>query len=78
MSQKCDVLVAKGRNAVFIHRVPVCRLALLVSLLGVLKSLPRSLLPCFVILLVVRLCSTTMSVGGTIVQLSSALVVFVM
>jgi hypothetical protein len=78
MSQKCDVLVTKGRNAVFIHRAPVCRLGLLVSLLGVLKSLPRSLLPCFVILLVVGLCGTTMSVGGTIVQLSGALVVLVM
>jgi len=53
MSQNCDVLVTKDRNAVFIHGVMMRLPGLLVSLLGVLKSLPRSFLPCFVILLLV-------------------------
>jgi hypothetical protein len=78
MSQSCDVLVPKGRDAVFIHSIPVRLLGLLVSLFGVLKSLPGALLPSLVILFLMGFCSTTMSVGGTIVQLSSPLMVFVM
>jgi hypothetical protein len=50
----------------------------LVSLLGVLKSLPRSLLPGLVILFLMSFCRNTMSVSGTVVQLSRALMVLVM
>jgi len=78
MSQRCDVLVPKDRDAVFIHGIPVRPLGLLVSLLGVLKSSPGALLPGLVILFLMGFCSTTMRVGCTIVQLSSPLMVFVM
>ena len=78
MSQNCDVLVTKGRNAVFIHSMPMRLPGLLVSLLGVLKSLPRALLPGLVILFLMSFCRNTMSVSGTVVQLSGALMVLVM
>ncbi len=78
MSQSCDVLVPEDRDAVFIHSIPVHLFGLLVSLLGVLKSSPGALLPGLVILFLMGFRSTTMSVGGTIVQLSSPLMVFVM
>jgi len=70
--------VPKHREAVFIQSVPVRLLGMLVSLLGVLKTLPGALLPGLVILLLMGFRSTTMSVGGTIVQLSSSLMIFVM
>jgi len=41
MSENCDVLVTKDRNAVLINSAKVCLPGLLVSLLGVFKSLPR-------------------------------------
>jgi hypothetical protein len=78
MSQCCDVLVPKQSDAVFIHRVPMRLLGILVSFLGVLKSLPGALLPGLVILFLRVFRSTTMSVGGAIVQLSGSLMIFVM
>jgi hypothetical protein len=70
--------VPKEREAVFIYCVPVRLLAMLVSLLGMLKSLPGEFLSGLVILLLMSFGSTTMSVGGTIVQLSGSLMLFVM
>jgi len=78
MSQNCDVFVPKYRNAVFIHRVPVRPPGLLVSLSGVLKGLPRVLLPGLVILFLMGFGSHTMSVSGAVVQLSGAWMVLVM
>jgi Cu/Ag efflux pump CusA len=77
ISQRRDVLVPKERDAVFIHSVPVCLLGMLVSFLGVLKSLPGALLSGLVILFFMGFRSATMSVGGTIVQLGSSLMIFV-
>ena len=77
MSQRGDVLVPKGGDAVFIHRGPVRLLGMLVSFLGVLKSLPGALLPGLVILLFMGFRGAAMSVGGAIVQLGGALMIFV-
>ena len=73
-----DFAVPKDRDAVLIHSVPVQLLATLVSLLGMLKSLPGALLPGFVILLLMGFRGTTMSVCGIVVQLSGPLLIFVM
>ena len=78
MSQRCDFLMPKHREAVFIQSVPGRLLGMLVSLPGVLKSLPGELLPGLVILLLMGFGSATMSVSGIIVQLSSSLMIFVM
>jgi hypothetical protein len=78
MRQSCDVLVIKGRYAMFIHSTKMRLPGLLVSLLGVLKSLPRSLLPGLVILFLMSFRRNTVSVGGTVVQLGRALMVLVM
>jgi hypothetical protein len=78
MSQGCDVLVPKSRFAMGLHSVPVCLLGFLVSLLGVLESSPRAFLPGLVILFLMGFRSTTMGVGGSIVQFSGSLMVFVM
>jgi hypothetical protein len=75
--QRCDVLVPKVPDAVFHHSVPVRLLGLLVSLLGVLKSPPGELLPGLMILFLMGFRRTAMSMGGTIVQLGGALVIFV-
>ncbi len=77
MSQRGDVLVPKGRDAMLIHSGPV-RLLGHVSLLRVLKRLPGALSPGFVILFLIGLRSTEMTVSGALVQLSSSLVIFVM
>ena len=78
MRQRCDVFVPKDREAVFVHSVPVRLLGMLVSLLGVFKSLPGALLPGLMILFLMGFRSTAMSMGGTIVQLGSLLMIFVM
>jgi hypothetical protein len=78
MSQRGDILVPKIGDAVFVHSGQMRLLGMLVSLLGVLKSLPGALLPGLAILLLMSFRGTPMSVGGTIVQLSGALMVFVM
>lgn len=78
MSQNCDVLVTKGRNTMFIYSTKMRLSGLLVSLLGVLKSLHRAFLPGLVILFLMGFCSHTMSVSGAVVQLSGALMVLVM
>jgi len=70
--------VPKGRDAVFIHRVPMHPLGMLVSRLGVLKSLPGVLLSGLVILLFVRIRSRAMSLSGTLVQLGGSLMILVM
>ena len=70
MSQRGDLLVPKGGDAVFIHSGPM-------RLLGVLVSFLRALLPGLVILLLMGLRGSAMSVGGTIVQLGGALMIFV-
>jgi hypothetical protein len=77
MRQHRDVLVPEDRNPVFIHSVPIRLLGMLVGLLGVLQSSPGQLLPGLVILFLMSFRGTAMSVGGAIVQLRSALVVFV-
>jgi hypothetical protein len=78
MSQRGNVLVPKGRDAVFIHSRPVHLLGMLVSCLGVFESLPGALLSGFVILFFMGFRGAPMSVGGGIVQLGGALVVLVM
>ena len=78
VSQRGDVLMPKGSDAVLIHSRPVHLLGMLVSCLGVLESLPGALLPGFVILLFMGFRGAPMSVGGGIVQLSGALMIFVM
>jgi hypothetical protein len=78
MCQCGDVLVSKVPDAVLIHSVPVRFLGMLVSLLRVLQSPPGKLLPGLMILFFMGLRRTEMSVGGTIVQLSGALMIFVM
>jgi hypothetical protein len=75
MRQGCDVLVSK---AVFIHKVPVRLLGMLVSLLGVFKRPPGELLPGLMILFFMGFRRTAMSMGGTIVHLSGAPMIFVM
>jgi len=77
MSQRGDILVPKGGDAMFIHRGLMRLLGMLVRDLGVLKSLPGALLPGLVILLLMGFRGATMSVGGSIVQLCGALMIFV-
>jgi hypothetical protein len=77
MRQRGDLLVPEGCYAVFIHSGPMRLLGVLVSFLRVLKSLPGALLPGLVILLLMGLRGSAMSVGGTIVQLGGALMIFV-
>jgi hypothetical protein len=78
MRQRCNVLVPKDRDAVFIHSGPMRLLGMLVSFSGVLKSLSGALLPGLVILLLMGFRGTPMSVGGSVVQLSGSLMIFVM
>ncbi len=75
VSQCGDFVVPKKRDAVF---VPMHLVGMLVSVLGVFKSLPGEFLPGLVILFAVGFRSATMSVGGNIVQLSGLLMIFVM
>jgi hypothetical protein len=77
MSQRSDVLVPEDGDTVFIHCGLMRLLGMLVRFLGVLKSLPGALLPGLVILLLMGFGGATMSVGGTIVQLGGALMIFV-
>jgi hypothetical protein len=70
--------VPKDREAVFIHSVPVHLLGMLVSLLGVFKSLPGALLPGLMILFLMGFRGAAMSMGGTVVQLGGLLMIFVM
>ena len=51
MRQRCDILVPKERDAVFVHGVSMHLPGMLVSRLGVLQGLPGVLLPSLVILL---------------------------
>lgn len=78
MGQSGDIILRKGRDAVFIDGVPVYLTGMLVSQLGVLKRLPGEFLPGLVILFFMSFRSTTMCVGGTIVQLGSPLMILVM
>jgi len=68
--------VPKDRDAVFIHSVPVHPLGMLVSQ-GVLKSLPGVFPSDLVILLFVRIRGSAVSVGGTLVQFGSSLMILV-
>jgi hypothetical protein len=77
MSPGGDVLVPKDGDAVFIHSGPMRLLGMLVSFLGVLKSLPGELSRGLVILFLMGFSGAAMSVGGAIVQLGGALMVFV-
>jgi hypothetical protein len=67
MSQRGDVVVPEGGDAVFIHRCRMRLLGMLVSFLGVLKRLPGELLPGLVILLLMGFRGAAMSVGGIVV-----------
>jgi len=67
MSQRGDVVVPEGGDAVFIHRGRMRLLGMLVSFLGVLKRLPGELLPGLVILLLMGFRGASMSVGGIVV-----------
>ena len=78
MSQRCDVVVTKPGNAVFIHRVSMRLLGMLVSFLGVLQSLPGEFLPGLVILLFMSFRSAAMCVGRAIVQFGGSLMILVM
>jgi hypothetical protein len=77
MSQRGDILVPKGCDAMFIHRGPMRLLGMLVRFFGILESLPGALLPGLVILLLMGFGGAAMSVGGLIVQLGGALMIFV-
>ena len=76
MRQPGNIVVPKDRDAMFIHSVPV--LGMLTGTFGVFKSLPRVLLAGLVILFLMGFRSATMRVRGTIVQLSSSLMILVM
>jgi len=78
MSQRGDVRVPENREAVFIHSVPARLLAMLVSVLRVLKSLSGALMPSLAILLLMGLRGAPMRLGGNVVQLGRPLMVFVM
>ena len=78
ISQLGNVRVPEDREAVLIHLIPMRLPSVLVRLLRVLKSLPGEFLAALVILFLMRFRSTTMSVGGAIVQLCSSLMIFVM
>jgi hypothetical protein len=69
MSQRCDVLVPEGRDAVFVHSVPVRLLGMLISILGVLKRLLGMLLPGLAILFLMGLRSTTVGLRRKFVLL---------
>jgi hypothetical protein len=69
MSQRSDVRVPKHRETVFIHGVSVRLLALLVSLLRMLKSPSGALMPGLVILLFMGLRGAAMRLGRNLVQL---------
>ena len=73
-----DFAVPKDRDAVFIHRLPVHSRGVVVSPLGVLKSLPGVFLSGLVILLFVHLRSSAMSMSGTLVQLGGSLMILEM
>ena len=77
MSQRGDLLMPKRGDAMFIHSGLMRLLGMLVSFLRVLQSSPGEFLPGLVILLLMGFRGTTMSVGGTIVQLGGALMIFV-
>jgi hypothetical protein len=77
MSQRRNLAMPKGRDAVLIHRALVRLLGMLVRLLGVLQSPPGEFLPGLVILFLMGLRGATMSVRGAIVQLGGSLMVFV-
>jgi hypothetical protein len=62
----------------FIHKVSVRPLGMLVRLLGVLEGPPGQLVPGLVILFLMGFRGTPMGVGGAVVQLGGALMVFVM
>ena len=68
----------KDRDAVFIHRLPVHSRGVVVSPLGVLKSLPGEFVSGLVILLFVHLRSSAMSMSGTLVQLGGSLMILEM
>jgi hypothetical protein len=70
--------VPERRDAVLIHRAPVYLLGMLVSLLGVLKSLPGALVPGLVVLFLMGFRGAAMRVCGGIVQLGSSLMIIVM
>src|SRR5208283_4086559 len=72
-----DFAVPKDRDVVFIHSVPVHPLGMLVSQLGVLKSLPGVFPSGLVTLLLVRIRGSAVSVGGTLVQFGSSLMILV-
>jgi hypothetical protein len=69
MSQRGDVLVPEDCEAVFVHSGPVRLLAMPMSLLRVLQSLPGALVPGLVVLLFMGFRGATMSVSGGIVLL---------
>jgi hypothetical protein len=77
MRQRCDVLVAKVSDGVFRYGVPVRLFRLLMSLLGMFESPPGKLLPGLMILFLMGFRRTEMSMGGAIVQLGGALMIFV-
>jgi len=78
MSQDCDLLVPEHGDAVFVQKAPMRLSGTLVSLLGVLQSLPAALLPGFMILFLVGFGGATVSVRGNVVQLGGPLMVLVM
>ena len=68
----------KDRDAVFIYSILVRLRGMLVSLVGVFKSLPGVLLPGFVILFLMGFRGAAMRMGGAIVQLGSSLMILLM
>jgi hypothetical protein len=77
MRQRRDVVVSKVSDVVFRHGIPVRLFRMLMSLLGMFESPPGKLLPGLMILFLMGFRRTEMSVGGAIVQLGGALMIFV-
>jgi hypothetical protein len=77
MSQHRDLFMTKQSDAVFIHPFPSQQTRMLDGLLRMLQGLPAALMSRFVILFLVGFRRTSMGVGGTVMQLCSALMIFV-
>ncbi len=78
MGQLGDLGMPKDCDAVFTHNSPPHLRNMLIGPFGMFQSLPGTLLPGLVILLLIGFRSTAMSVSGPVVQLGSSLVILEM
>jgi hypothetical protein len=77
MSQCGDLVMTKQSDAVFIHPFPSQEIGMLDGLLRMLQGLPAALMPSLVILFLVGFRRTAVGVGGAVMQLCRALMIFV-